>query len=118
MLFNQFSPKGKGFTYTNSVENVMKIIDMLDPHKCRLSFCEYNASEELGCAEAYPEDMLNYLLREIQTKGFEVKFFSSFGQEKKAACGMLGGKEPEYIASEKWNELSDLADKLILKYTD
>ena len=118
MLFNQFSPKGKGFNYTNSVENVIKIIDVLDPQKCRLSFCEYNASEELGNAKEYPEDMLDHLLREVKAKGFEVKFFSSFGQEKKAACGMLGGKEPEFYTSEKWNELSGLADKLILKYTE
>lgn len=118
MLFNQFSPKGKGFNYTNSVENVMKIIDMLDPQRCRLSFCEYNASEELGNVNEYPEDMRQFLLREVRSKGFEVKFFSSFGQEKKAACGMLGGKEPEFYASEKWDKLSDLADKLILKYTE
>lgn len=118
MLFNQFSPKGKEVNYTNSIENVMEIVNELDARKCRLSFCEYNISDELGDAEDYPRDMVNLLLREVQAKGFEAKFFSSFGQEKKAACGMLGGKEPEFCASDKWNELSDLADKLILKYTE
>lgn len=118
MLFNQFSPKGKELNYTNSIENVMKIVDILDAQKYRLSFCEYNTSNELGGAEDYPSDMANQLLKEVQAKGFEAKLFSSFGKEKKAACGMLGGKEPEFYASDKWNELSDLADKLILKYAE
>ena len=118
MLFDQFSPKGKNLKYTNSVENIMKIVDMLDSRKCRLSFCEYNISDELGNAKDYPENMRQLLLNAVHEKGFEAKFFSSFGKKEKAACGMLGGKKPEFYASEKWNELSDLADKLILKYTE
>ena len=118
MLFNQFSPRGKELNYTNSIENVMNIINMLDARKCRLSFCEYNASDEIGSAKDYPSDMASLLLKEVQAKGFESKFFSSFGQEKKAACGMLGGKEPEFNVSGKWKELSDFADKLISKHTE
>lgn len=118
MLFNQFTPKGKEVNYTNSMEKVMTIVDMLDANKCRLSFCEYNTLNELGQAENYSSDTANQLLKEVQKKGFEAKLFSSFGKEKKAACGMLAGKEPEFYASNKWNELSDLADQLILKFTE
>ena len=53
MLFNQFSPKGQTLNYTNSVENILNIINELNPEKCRLSFCEYNSTEELGKAEEY-----------------------------------------------------------------
>ena len=31
------------------------------------------------------------------------------------ACGMLGSKEPEKLASKKWLELNALADELIAK---
>ena len=48
--------------------------------------------------------------------GFEAKLFSSFGQEKQTACGMLGGKEPDSIVSVKWNELEKETDRLIAKY--
>lgn len=118
MLFNQFTPKGKELSYTNTIENVMKIVEILDARKCRLSFCEYNISYELGHAEDYPSDVAKQLLQEVEKKGFEAKLFSSFGREKKAACGMLGGKEPEFYVADKWKELNDLADKLILKYTE
>lgn len=118
MLFNNFSPRGKEIQYTNSLENVMKIVNLLDPQKCRLSFCEYNKSDELGYAEEYNTIIANQILQKVRERGFEAKLFSSFGREKKAACGMLGGKEPELYASEKWNELNHLADELILKYTE
>lgn len=118
MLFNKFSPKDKNFNYSNSLENIMKIIDRLDAQKCRLSFCEYNSSDKIGFAENYPNDMVNQLLMIVKSKGFDAKFFSSYGEEKNTACGMLGGKEPDVLSSIKWNELNDLADELILKYSN
>ena len=117
MLFNQFSPKGQTLNYTNSVENILNIINELNPEKCRLSFCEYNSTEELGKAEEYSKEQANLLIEEAKNKGFEAKIFSSFGQEKRAACGMLGGKEPEYGISDKWKKLNELANELILEFT-
>lgn len=118
MLFHNFMAKGKNVNYTNSLDNVMEIIDTLDAKKCRLSFCEYNGSEEIGRAEIYSSEMAKKLLAEVQKKGFEAKLFSSFGQSEKAACGMLGGKKPQFCSSRKWNELNNYADELILKYTN
>lgn len=118
MLFNNFSPKAKSFEYTNSIENVMKIVEMLDPRKYRLSFCEYNSSDEISISDVYPNNTANQLLKMVQDKGFEAKLFLSFGHEKKAACGMLAGKEPEFQVSDKWVELNDLANKLILQVAD
>ncbi|RGH94773.1 hypothetical protein DW708_08675 [Ruminococcus sp. AM27-11LB] len=115
MLFNQFSPKSQRFNYTNSKKNVLDIINRLNPQKCRLSFCEYNSTDDLGKAEVYSRKEVEELLYEVQKRGFETKYFSSFGQDKKAACGMLGGKEPEYDISDKWQKLSELADKLIIE---
>ena len=118
MLFNHFMPKTKSFEYTNSIENIMKIIDELDPQKYRLSFCEYNSSNEISISDVYPTNMANQLLKMVQDKGFEAKLFSSFGYEKKSACGMLAGKEPENSISEKWFELNKLANKLISQVAD
>ena len=116
MLFNKFRPKGKEFAYTNSLENVIEILKQLDPQKCRLSFCEYNPSPELGNAEEYPSTKITQLLDYASTMGFEAKFFSSFGAEKQTACGMLGGKKPEKSAPKKWIELEKMANELIVKH--
>lgn len=117
MLFNQFRPKGKNFWYTNSLDNVRDTLRFLDPTKCRLSFCEYNPSIELGDTEEYPVNETRELLKMVSEIGFEAKLFSSFGREKQTACGMLGGKKPDRNVSAKWKELEKMADELIIKYT-
>ena len=117
MLFNEFCPKGSEFAYTNSLQNVIGILKCLDPEKCRLSFCEYNPSPELGSAEEYPHTQVTQLLDYALAMGFEAKSFSSFGAEKQTACGMLGGKAPEREVSEKWLELEKTANELIAKHT-
>lgn len=118
MLFNQFRPKGKDFQYTNSMDSVKSIVQFLDPAKCRLSFCEYNPSQELGSAMNYSQSEVKTLLQMVSEMGFEAKTFSSFGREKQTACGMLGGKEPDRAASAKWKELEKIADELIKKHTN
>lgn len=115
MLFNNFRPKGKTFSYTNSVEMVMEILKKLNPGKCRLSFCEYNSSDEIGEADEYPQELVGKLLETVREYGFEAKHFSPYGRKKMTACGMLGSKEPEKLASKKWLELNALADELIAK---
>lgn len=114
LLFNHFQPKGPNrIDYSNSLNNIKTILDELNPEKVRLSFCEYNSSEELGEAEMYPEAYLLEIKKEVQQRRFEAKFFSSFGKEKQSACGMLGGKTPDHIPSKKWIELNELANQLI-----
>ncbi len=117
MLFKDFIPRGKDFRYSNSIENVLTIIRELNPDRCRLSFCEFNPSEELGSASDYPQELAENLLNMVREMGFEAKLFSSYGREKQTACGMLGGKEPERKVSSKWRELENYADELIEKYT-
>lgn len=117
MLFNQFRPKGKDFTYSNTMDEVSELLCFLDPQKCRLSFCEYNPSQELGEAAEYPQNEAHRLLTSASDMGFEVKLFSSFGRAKQAACGMLGAREPDKGVSDKWKDLEKLADQLITKYT-
>lgn len=118
MLFNQFHPKGRQFAYSNSIETVIEVLKHLDPTKCRLSFCEYNPSFDIGTAEEYPIDTAEHLLMLANDMGFEAKLFSSFGKEKQTACGLLGSREPEKLVSSKWEELDKMADELILKYTN
>lgn len=113
LLFNHFKPKGTGFEYSNSLNNIKSILEELDPGRVRLSFCEYNSSEELGTAEKYLESSVSEIKKLVAEKGFEAKFFSSYGKEKQSACGMLGGKEPENKPSDKWMELNKLANQLI-----
>lgn len=75
MLFNNFRPKGKTFSYTNSVEMVMEILKKLNPGKCRLSFCEYNSSDEIGEADEYPQELVGKLLETVREYGFEAETF-------------------------------------------
>lgn len=117
MLFHHFKPHGAIWEYTNSAEEVENILDILDPTWCRLSFCEYNSSSEIGDAEVYPQEELQSVLEFARTRGFEVKSFSSYGKEKLAACGMLAGKKPDFGVSEKWKRIEMLADELIIKYS-
>lgn len=117
MLFNQFQPKGKNFNYSNSVDEVSKLLCSLNPQNCRLSFCEYNPSQELGGAKEYPENEARQLVAIATEMGFEAKLFSSFGREKQTACGMLAAREPDRSASNKWKELEKIANELIAKHT-
>lgn len=117
MLFNKFIPAGTSDVYSNTVEEILSIVKDLDPGKCRLSFCEFNPSIELGQALVFPNDRARELLDIVQKLGFEAKLFSSFGQKEQTACGMLGGKEPSHFASSKWIELDEMAADLVNKNT-
>lgn len=113
MLFQDFKPYRKDFKYTNSYDEIKKILSELNPEKCRLSFCEYNESDDIGTAEIYQPDSAETIMNLANNLGFEAKVFSSFGKEKQTACGMLGAKKPEKLASEQWLRLDDMANKLI-----
>lgn len=115
MLFQNFKPRNKGFEYTNSYEIVERMLLELNPKKCRLSFCEYNESDDIGSSMAYSFENADEIMKLAKKLGFEAKLFSSFGREKQTACGMLGAKEPEKKASNHWEKLDELANKLILK---
>ena len=117
MLFKEFQPKAGEFIYTNELEVIKQILSELDPEKHRLSFCEYNPSADICKSEKYNSEKAVEVLRYAQAKGFDAKLFSSFGQREQTACGMLGGKEPEHTASEKWKELEGQADDLIKQLT-
>lgn len=115
MLFNRFQPTGTSDVYSNTVEEVLSIVKDLDPQKCRLSFCEFNPSPELGQALMFPTEQASELLQTVQKLGFEAKLFSSFGQKEQTACGMLGGKEPANAASSKWKAIDEMAEELVKK---
>lgn len=116
MLFNNFSANNKVCNYTNDLSTILPILEMLNPEDFRLSFCEYNPIEEIGESEPYCYDEAMKIIGLVKKRGFEAKYFSSFGREKKSACGMLGGKEPDNSASEKWKELNERSIKLVNKY--
>lgn len=116
MLFKDFIPNAGDFAYTNTYQNVAKILSELNPQKCRISFCEFNGSNDIGSWDTYPEEEAKQLVELANEMGFEAKLFSSFGKEKQTACGMLGGKEPDNVISTKWYELEKDTDRLIAKY--
>lgn len=116
MLFNNFSVKNRVSNYTNDISNVLPILELLNPEDFRLSFCEYNPIEEISESETYCYDEALQIIEYAKERGFEAKYFSSFGREKKSACGMLGGKIPDNIASEKWQELNRRSIELVNKY--
>ncbi|GHV36090.1 hypothetical protein FACS18949_15090 [Clostridia bacterium] len=101
LLKNFVAPK-EGQVYSTDVEN---ILDVLDPAKFRLSFCDFNDSPDLGSCDIFSEEECRYILDMAKKRGFEAKLFSSFGKEETTACGMLGGKEPLHTPSHKWREL-------------
>lgn len=117
LLFNRFNPKGTTYHYSNTKEEILAIIRELNPDKCRLSFCEYNPSSELGEALLFPTELAQEILNTAQSEGFEAKLFSSFGQQEKTACGLLGGSEPSHLASSKWKKLDEMANELVLAYS-
>lgn len=113
LLFRNFSKHGVIEDYTTDKDEFMEILAMIDPNLFRISLCEYNPIKNLDNADEYPIKQMMELVSIAQGKGFETKCFSSFGREKDTACGMLGGKEPECIASEKWKRLEEEAKKLV-----
>lgn len=113
LLFWKFKTKNSDFEYSTTLEHILPILDLLNPEKFRLSLCEYNSSGDIGSADFYPQDEANKLMEAVQNRGFEAKFFSSFGKEKLTACGLLGGKDPDHATSNKWKELDQYAEALI-----
>ena len=49
----------------------------------------------------------------FENAGYETKLFFSFGRREQSACGMLAGKTPTNIISDKYKELEYLADSLV-----
>lgn len=115
MLFWNFRCMGGTQAYSNTIENLMPLLDMLDPSFYRLSFCEYNAAPDIANAETYPEVEKQRLMHAVKNLHFEAKFFSSFGKKELAACGLLGGKLPDYKVPEEWCRFEVMAEELIHK---
>lgn len=113
MLFKNFKPNYQEFSYSNDFEAIKRILSELDPKTCRLSFCEYNASDDICQSDLYLEDDAKNILHYAIEKGFDAKLFSSFGREQHTACGMLGGKTAMMSVSDKWLLLDKEADRLI-----
>lgn len=116
MLFRNFVPKGKTAAYSNDVYQMRTIADELNPQKVRVSLCEFNASADTGTSEGWSYDESHLIKKVFEDKGFEVKLFSSFGREKNAACGTLGGAAPEHNSGNKWKSLEEYAEELVNKY--
>ena len=117
MLFNDYLPCETDRSYSNTEDIVLSIVEELNPEKCRLSFCEFNASPELGTSTEYPPKEAVHLLQTVKNLGFEAKLFSSFGRAELAACGMLGGKGPGHTPSKKWLEIDKKASELVESFT-
>lgn len=115
LLFKNFQPNSKAFSYSNDFDSIKKILAELDPKKYRLSFCTYNSADDICSCEPYPSEEAELVLGYAQDLGFDAKLFSSFGQEKQTACGTLGGKTADHEPSEKWITLEKEAEELILR---
>lgn len=100
LLFPYFSTRSSNDIYSSDLKSVLEILHILDPEKVRISFCELNLSKDVGNAQHYPQEKALEILYAAESMGFEAKLFSSFGQEELAACGMLGGKEPNNLIVE------------------
>lgn len=117
LLFDHYSIGRGKEPYTNDLNTMHSIFKELNPEKVRLSLCEYNASADTGISSTYPQEVAQKVLRLAKDMGFETKLFFSYGQEESAACGMLGNKPPNCVASPKWIELERYADELLIAAT-
>lgn len=113
LLFNHFSKHGLIDNYTTDIDEFKLILKELDPNLFRISLCEYNPIKNLDNIDEYPLEQMTKLTSLAQDMGFETKLFSSYGREKSTACGMLGGKEPDHVASAKWKALEQTAMRLV-----
>jgi len=113
LLMNNFLPPNSSCPYTIDFDSVKQILSELDSKLFRLSFCEFNGSEDLGDFHAYSTELSEKILSFAQDNGFEAKLFSSFGKKEVTACGMLGGKEAKHAPSPKWIELEQESEKLV-----
>ena len=116
MLFKNFVPRGKTNAYSNDIDQARVIANELDPEKVRISLCEVNSSVDTGTSEAWNYDESHLIKKVFEDRGFEVKLFSSFGREKNAACGTLGGAVPDHSCGNKWEKLEKYAEELINKH--
>lgn len=113
LLFKNFIPANTNTVYSTDFNCVEKILHELDSSKFRLSFCEFNGSPDLGTFEPYDSQTRDQILLYAKKLGFEAKIFSSFGKNEITACGMLGGKKPSKLPSQKWIDLEHQAENII-----
>lgn len=118
LLLKNFIPINSDKPYTTDFDAIQEILAELDPELVRLSFCEFNGSPDLGTYDPYDENMSIKILDYAKRKGFEAKLFSSFGRKEVTACGMLGGKAPQNVPSNKWAILEKEAERLVLAAVD
>ena len=118
MLFNNYIPNGYKTSYSNDFSQLELIANELNPSKVRVSLCEFNSSADTGKSDSYTYEESMVLKSIFEERGFDVKLFSSFGREKNAACGTLGGKLPDYSVGNKWKDLELMANQLVSKYIE
>jgi hypothetical protein len=70
----------------------MEVLRELDPKKHRVSLCQYNDAEN---GVTFANQFYQKFVDQIRKEGFEAKFFSSFGADKNAGCGMLSNHFPK-----------------------
>lgn len=103
--------------FTNDITAMEEIVQKLDPERVRLSLCEFN-NTDIGYSEELDKEEWDKYINLFKMKGFEVKFFSSFGSDKSSACGMLGGKAPDIKINETVEKIEREAEFLINKCID
>ena len=114
LLFNKFKAKNVDFEHTTNMEDFDEIFSIVDKEYFRFSFCEYNTSLDIATSEDISLHRANEICEFVKSKGYEMKYFSSFGKKENTACGTLAGKKPTYKVPEKWSQLEKYADELIM----
>lgn len=109
--------KNTDMNFTNNIFTMEEIAQNLDPERVRISLCEFN-NTDIGYGEKLTKKEWEIYIKLFKEKGFEVKFFSSFGHDKNSACGMLGGKEPDIKIDEIAEKIECEAENLINKCMD
>lgn len=114
IIFNNFTaPQKNVFNFSTEWEDIKAICDYADPQKIRINLCEFNSSEDICSAGEVNTEFVMEIKSHLEKQGYEVKLFSSFGQEKKSACGMLAGKQPDTYKSETITSIEQKCESIM-----
>lgn len=92
LLFKNFQPNCKAYTYSNDFKNIKKIIADLDPQIHRLSFCTYNSADDICRSAPYPTEEAEQILGYAQSLGFEAKLFLLSAKKNRLRVERLVGR--------------------------
>lgn len=87
LMFNKYQTSD-GKKYSLTKKKLEQILDILDKDVFRIDLCAVNKTS-VGNQHQLSNENARELLEVVQSRGYEGKLFTSFGDGEKSGCGML-----------------------------